>query len=849
MSRQLLLSCRLCLSTFSAHYRQSPLQAGSILIGIILAVTLLIGVRATNESAIASYGDVTELLSQQAHYSIVPIVGSKRLDESLYFDLRTQGISNALAVVQGMLTDQNNRRWQVQGSDLIAALTVLSTNVKSESKTNRKINSTKSNHTEAGLQSSRPNLLKNDIPLAALISGAPMVLMSQEQAKQFTTENPFTLNGVKLEVVGVDDTMNLGNRLLMDISLAQTLLGRQGSLSYIALFGDISKQIDQIEALIKGSGELNERDGGESMTALTDSFHLNLTAMSLLAFIVGLFIAYNGVRYSLLKRQRLLTQLQQQGIAKAPLMLALCFELLLLVIAGSVLGFILGLQLSHWLQPMVSVTLEQLYGANILPGRWQWSWLLQAMVLTFIAALLACASLLIDLIRQPLGRNSNSLSQVRNTAKTQKIQTIAALFLTVTAAVLMPMSQDYRVTMALLGLVVIAIPLALPWCLAQLVTLLNLIAPKGLIGYQIAETKELLPPLSLAMMAMLLALTANISMNTLVGSFEITLKNWLDARLHAELYLRPGETQMQEVVTNLEDNPKVDSLYKQWNLISEVSNQPTYLLTRDPVSIKDTTVLKSTVDDLWPDFFAGKHLLMSEPLAIKLGLNLGDPITITALDDARFTLGGIYFDYGNPYGEIILAPVIWQQSGFSQAPTSLGLATSEDVNTLKLELQQRFSLSDSQIYSQEGIKRQAIAMFKRTFSITQVLNSLTLLVAAVGLFSASFLLTQARMAPMARLYCLGVSRRQLGFMVFSQMWLIVLLTCLVALPTGAILGYLLIHKITLQAFGWTIHMVWDWYAYGQVVLLALLATTIAIALPLYKLIRKPLISSLQSDLL
>lgn len=841
MSRQLLLSCSLCLSTFGAHYRQSPLQAGSILIGIVLAVTLLIGVRATNESAIASYGDVTELLSQQAHYSIVPTVGSKRLDESLYFDLRTQGISNALAVAQGILTDQDNRRWQVQGSDLIAALTALTANVNS--------NSAESDHTEADLHSSRPSLLKNELPLAALISGAPIVLMSQNQAKQFTTGKSFTLNDVKLEVIGVDDSMNLGNRLLMDISLAQTLLGRQGKLSYIALFGDISKQRALIETIIQGRGELNERDGGESMTALTDSFHLNLSAMSLLAFVVGLFIAYNGVRYSLLKRQRLLTQLQQQGVAKTPLMLALCFELLLLVIAGSVLGFILGLQLSHWLQPMVSVTLEQLYGANILPGRWQWSWLLQAMLLTFIAALLACASLLFELIRQPLGRNSNSLSQVRNAVKTQKVQIVVALFFVMIAAILMPLSQDYQLTMFLLGLVIIAIPLALPWCLARLVGWLNLIAPKGLIGYQIAETKELLPPLSLAMMAMLLALTANISMNTLVGSFELTLKNWLDARLHAELYLRPGDTQMQEVIAKLENNPKIDAVYKQWNLMSQVSDHPTYLLTRDPVSIKRTTVLKSTIDDLWPNFFAGKHLLMSEPLALKLGLELGDRVTIAALNHASFTLGGVYFDYGNPYGEIILPPQVWQNSDFSEVPTSLGLATSEDIDTLKLELQQKFSLSDSQIYSQTGIKRQAVAMFKRTFSITQVLNTLTLLVAAVGLFSASFLLTQARMAPMARLYCLGVSRRQLGFMVFSQMWLIVLLTCLVALPTGAILGYLLIHKVTLQAFGWTIHMVWDWRAYGQVVLLALLATTIAITLPLFKLIRNPLISSLQSDLL
>jgi putative ABC transport system permease protein len=153
------------------------------------------------------------------------------------------------------------------------------------------------------------------------------------------------------------------------------------------------------------------------------------------------------------------------------------------------------------------------------------------------------------------------------------------------------------------------------------------------------------------------------------------------------------------------------------------------------------------------------------------------------------------------------------------------------------------------MYSQQGIKSQAIEIFKRTFSITVVLNSLTLLVAAIGLFSACIMLTQARLAPLARLYALGVNRQQLRVMVLSQMLIIVFLTCLLAMPTGALLGYLLINKVTLQAFGWTIAMVWDWQAYAQVVLIALASSVIAVCLPLYWQTRKPLISSLQQEVL
>ncbi|SQH78308.1 conserved membrane protein of unknown function [Shewanella benthica] len=832
---KLIRMTRLCLEVFFGHYRQAPLQAGAISIGIILAVTLLIGVRTTNENAIQSYSSATELLSQQAKWSVIPPLGSQRLDENLYFDMRADGFSNSLPVLQGVASDSKGKRWRIQGSDLMAALTSFPG---SASQVNSQARA------KAG-----GGLFSVNIPIGDILSGAPLVLTSKSLAQQISQDGDLVLGGVKISVIALDDASNLGSDILMDISLAQRILKRPNELSYIALFSDVSSNKSHLERLIGNRGMLIESDNGEGLTALTESFHLNLTAMSLLAFVVGLFIAYNGVRYSLLKRQRLLTQLQQQGIAKAPLMLALCIELLLLVIVGSIIGFMLGLQLSHWLQPMVSVTLEQLYGAKIFPGHWQWSWLFQAIGLTFLAALAASASLFIQLIRQPLAGNSGHFTQQKSADKIYRYQLFIAITLGLVASILLPFSQDYRYTMLLLGLVVIAIPLALPWSLAFMVNQLLKVTPKGLLHYQVAETKELIAPLSLAMMAMLLALTANISMNTLVGSFEITLKNWLDARLHAELYIRPASSQMAEVESFLKKHKDVDALYKHWYLSSKQDQLPINIVTRDTQSLAETTVFKETVENMWPAFFANKLVLISEPLAIKLNLELGDNIALQALPNDHFTVGGVFYDYGNPYGEVIIPPETWQANGFPQAPRSLAINVAGDTDKFKQELQQAFSIPDAMIFSQEKIKQQAIIMFKRTFSITQVLNTLTLLVAAIGLFSACFMLTQARMAPMARLYTLGVNRRQLTTLVFGQMLIIVLFTCLVALPMGAILGYLLINKITLQAFGWSIAMEWDWLAYGQVVLLALVSSLLAVAFPLYRQTKRPLISSLQREVI
>ncbi|GAL10307.1 AttF / AttG component of AttEFGH ABC transport system [Vibrio astriarenae] len=82
---------KLALKLFAAHYRQAPLQAAAILIGILLAVTLFVSVQAINLNAKRSYAESTEQLGAQAKYLILPAVGQSYLDESLYFKLRQQG--------------------------------------------------------------------------------------------------------------------------------------------------------------------------------------------------------------------------------------------------------------------------------------------------------------------------------------------------------------------------------------------------------------------------------------------------------------------------------------------------------------------------------------------------------------------------------------------------------------------------------------------------------------------------------------------------------------------------------------------------------------------------------------
>lgn len=845
--QRILLSLRI----FLAHYRHAPLQAGATLLGIALAVTLLIGVKATNDNAIRSYSEATELLSQRADVLLTAPLGHESLNESVYFALRQAGVSQSLAVVSGRVTDKNGQFWQIEGSDLIAALTLR------QSPTNTDKNA----RTSLG-----------DLPLGELLSGKPLVIMSHSLAAKIAPNGELELAHLSLKVFSIDDKWGLGNAILADISLAQALLGLQGKLSYIALFSDQDKLAElKIQLVQLGitpqQASFSVQDQGQALIALTRSFHLNLNAMSMLAFVVGLFIAYNGVRYSSMKRQKLLIQLLQQGMEPSVVMGALLTELMFLVVLGSTIGFILGLQLSHWLQPMVSMTLEQLYGAHLLPGVWQWTWLAQAIGLTLVAALTACLPLYLDLTRQSLAQGANRYQQTLAYSKIHRRQFSIACGLLCLAAILFPFSQSYNISLVLLGIVSVAIPLLLPQLLHWGVNGLLLFARPGLWQYLLAETRELIAPLSLAMMAILLALSANVSMNTLVGSFEHTLKTWLDARLHADLYIRPPTQRIAAIRDYLSQDPRISRLYQQWRLDAQLSSTgpekqiiPVDLISRDEYSITHTIVLKESLPKLWQAYFNGHYLLVNEPLAIKYQLQLGDTVTLDVLENTpsnQAVIAGIYYDHGNTRNEVIISNTLWQQAQLPTLPISLAVnfyakdkhsgLNEAELEQHQMQLAAELNLDQAQIYSQTKIKLQAISMFKRTFSITLVLNSLTLIVAAIGLFSACLMLTQARQAPLARLYSLGVSRNALRGIVFMQMLIVVLITCLLAMPTGALLGYLLINKITLQAFGWSIQMIWDWQAYAKAIFIALMTCTFAVILPLYWQTRKPLISSLQQE--
>ena len=231
--------------------------------------------------------------------------------------------------------------------------------------------------------------------------------------------------------------------------------------------------------------------------------------------------------------------------------------------------------------------------------------------------------------------------------------------------------------------------------------------------------------------------------------------------------------------------------------------------------------------------------MLSEQLARRLNVQVGDAVNIPTPDGVWSPqVVGIYADYGNPKGHVLVNAQHLLAHWPTLSPARFNLRVlPQNVAPLVREVQREFTLDDSRIVDQQTLKGWSSQVFERTFAATAALNSLTLGVAGVALFISLLTQSQSRLGQLAPLWALGVTRRQLMLLNLGQTWLLAVLTLLLALPLGLLLAWCLDAVINVQAFGWRLPLhVFPWQL-ARLLGLALLATLLASAWPLWQLYR------------
>ncbi|MBK3445215.1 ABC transporter permease [Pseudomonas lactis] len=794
-----------------SHWRRHPVQFFSVLTGLWLATALLTGVQALNSQARDSYARASQLIGGEPQASLVaPDAAS--FPQALFAELRRAGWPVS-PVVQGRVELQGHeqQRLQLMGIDPV---------------------SLPGSGSVAGQRLSQAQMLAFFEPPGRTWVAAQTLETLGLQAG----EQPLTSTGQRLPPLQVQADMAPG-LLLTDISFAQPLLNMPGRLSRLLVDNTFAARHPTPPAA------LQLKQGEDSnLSRLTESFHLNLDAVGFLSFVVGLFIVHAAIGLALEQRRGLLRTLRACGVSARMLILSLGLELGALAVLSGVLGIASGYLLASLLLPDVAASLRGLYGAEVA-GQLNLSpwWWLAGLGVSLLGALLAGASSLWRAARLPLLALANAQAWHQAHGRWLRRQGWVAFAALLIALLALWLGDSLAAGFVLMAALLLGAALALPVLLNGLLKAV-LGRSRSVLGqWFLADCRQQLPALSLALMALLLALAANIGAGSMTSGFRQTFTHWLEQRLTAELYLNPQNPQQAEQLNAwLTRQPLVQAVLPAWQVSVQLQGWPAEVFgVVDNPTYRQHWPLLEAADAPWDRLLQDDSLMLSEQLARRLKVQLGDTVSIpTPQGIWAPKIVGIYADYGNPKGHLLVNArhLLAHWPTLSPARFNLRVAPA-DVPSLIREVQREFALEDSRIVDQQQLKGWSSQVFERTFAATAALNSLTLGVAGVALFISLLTQSQSRLGQLAPLWALGVTRRQLMLLNLGQTWLLAVLTLILALPLGLLLAWCLDAVINVQAFGWRLPLQVFPGQLAQLLGLAMLATLLASAWPLLQLYR------------
>ncbi|MDX1436597.1 MAG: FtsX-like permease family protein [Anaerolineales bacterium] len=657
---------------------------------------------------------------------------------------------------------------------------------------------------------------------------------------------------------------------LMDVSTAQELTGGLGQLSTIDLLLPEDSQAlqERIQAVLPEGARLEEvaaRSG--ALFQITSAFRLNLTALSLLALIVGLFLIYNTMTVTTLRRRPLYGLLRCLGVTRREIYFVVVAEALMVGILGSILGVALGIFLGRESVRLVSQTINDLYfvvsvQASSIPAGSLLKGAALGILTTVLAAALPAREAASVPPRAALVRStleSKSRSTVRLAALVGVLCTLLGL-----AALWFP---DSGLVLSFTGTFLIIVGFAsmtpavtvglmrlLERPLGRLASLQGRMAPRSVVA-SISRT-------SIATAALMVAVSVSIGLSLMVESFRFTVEDWLSQTLRGDIYISsPGVAAAQtstiifpEVIDLLESRADIAQIGTIRVVQVDSPDGPIQLgAVNDPHEAVKRPFMASigSPAEVAEAMQAGA-LLISEPLARRLELPVeGAGLTLTTPAGLQtFDVAGIYYDYGNTQGFALMDQAVYLRSWNDPAVTAVSVNLAEGSSTTEVarDLQEQLAqFQQLEVQPNQALRANALEIFDRTFQITTSLQGLVTLVAFTGVLSALLSLQLEKGRELSILSAVGLTGRQLSGLVFLESGLMGAIAGVLSMPTGFVLSLILIYIINRRAFGWTLQLEMTSLPFLQALGIAILAALIAAIYPAWRITRQNTAAGLRGE--
>ena len=831
-------------------------------LSVALGVAVYLAIQIANHSANRAFAATVDLVAGKAALQVTGTL-SGLPDTALPAVMQVRGITAATPLVRGVVTlpDLPGEYLQILGVDIF---------------TNTPFRTFELSDFGAAA-----------FDVQAWLRNPDMVAVSQEFARRHELKPGDTL---RAQVNGADRQLRVGfimrasgaggfdeHFAAMDIGWAQELLGRRGFLSSIQLQLAENNRRDAVIADLRSvlpadATIATPAQRGQQVENMLAGFQLNLTAMSLVSLLVGMFLIYNTVSASVVRRRSEIGILRSLGVSRHQIRGLFLGEALALGLIGAIVGVAGGLLLAQLLVRTVAKTISSLYvllsvrDVSVTPLMVGSALLLGLLSVVVAAWLPAAAAAKMDPIRALRGGSliddAVHVSPAWLWAGVTCLLSAAALcFL---ALVTGPPWLGFGAAFFVLTGFSFLVPKVVQRFSAGAGRLFRVHLRRfrhRLVEANLASANvsRSLVRNSVTIAALAAAVAMAIGVSVMVFSFRRTVESWINQTLVADLFIAPASNEVAGPASFFP--PAAIEFLKTHPAVAEVDTFREVGVPRGDQNVP-LAVIRGTERRILPflrgdgaatmkGFLAEDSVVISETFARRQKLNDGDTIELRTPEGPRtFPILGTFYDYTRDQGVVFMSEKtfvkIWKDDRVNSVAVYLHPTGSAEAVTN--DFRARFSREGQfMMLSNRELRTRVFEIFDQTFAVTYVLRTIAVIVAVVGICLTLTTLITERLRELGILRAIGASARQLQKLLLWESAMIGLLAAVVGLASGLCLSLVLTGVINRAFFGWTIQLAFPWSSLAVTPLWIIAAALCAGLLPAWRTGRLVVAEALRSE--
>ncbi len=638
--------------------------------------------------------------------------------------------------------------------------------------------------------------------------------------------------------------------LLMDIAQSQDLFDERGVIDDINVFLVEGAELDPTvarlrEALGERAAVTTPGEREEQADGLLSAFRLNLTALSLISLLVGLFLVYTSVQASLVRRRRELGVLRSMGATKGQVLRLLLSEAAAVGLVGTAVGLPVGYLAATFNVDAVSGTLRDIYLLDEIEQLAVPVWIyFLAAALGLGGAMLGSLLPSLDAVarepRELLGRAQLSERSSRLAPRLALIGFVVAL-LTLGWYALFGQGISYAGFVLAVSLLLV-IPALSPWLLQTVASW----SPASRLGasYAVRTLQSGRAQSSgLTVAALGIAFSMLVAITLMIGSFRATLEVWIDQVVIADVFVSTATSEHgsrtagfpAEVIEQVRSRDGVryaDGIRRREGTANGRGVRIVAVDLSVPNAVERYPIFDGVADA--DALVRGDAVLVTEPFARKSGTWSGDTVTLdTASGEKTLSVSGVFYDYSTERGVVYMHLDTYAELFGAGQPIGLALYLEDGVDpeAVVRDLQTNLAVPGLYARSNQTLRTRVFEIFEQTFAITRLLQGMSLVIAAFGITLTLFVIAGERRAELALYRALGATRRQVFRLFVGKGVALGGLGTGIGVVGGTLLAGILVFIINRELFGWTIQVYVPWWALAEQIVTVGAVALVAAAVP------------------